>query len=100
MDIKKVNKSVLSAFVILQLVMLTICSNASAQMITTMPNVSTEMLNSQYWIDKIDDAGEVIMTAEEIQSFNEESRRELSDYVVDLKNALKKPIENNLGTIH
>ena len=82
---KTIFKNILYVFSIFPLVMLTISSNVSAQTVMTMPDVSTEMLDPQYWIDKLDDAGEIIMTADNIQSFNEDIRSELSDYVVDLK---------------
>ena len=40
----------------------------------TLPGVETEMLNAEYWISLQNDADTVIMSADEIASFNEEVR--------------------------
>ena len=75
-------------------------NTASAQTVRTMPNVSNEMQNPQYWIEKMNNPNEMIMTLAEINEFNKALQKELPSHVVDLsilperytKNALEQYI--------
>ncbi len=81
---KKVLRFFLCSLVILQLGLLVDCSYAMAPLAKTMPNVKTEMLSSQYWIDKLEHPDDRIMSDDQIQSFNQEMLNELSNYMIDL----------------
>jgi hypothetical protein len=57
---------------------------AGAYEVQTMPGVKAEMLNADYWIDKIADPDRVIMDAAQIAGFNREIARKLPDVVNSL----------------
>lgn len=58
-----------------------LASNAGA-----IPNVSREMLNADFWIDKISGPEKLIMTQEEIAAFNRDIVQKLPETVYDLVN--------------
>ncbi|MEN6462272.1 MAG: S-layer homology domain-containing protein [Syntrophomonas sp.] len=57
---------------------------ADAYEIPTMPNVKAEMLQADYWINKIADPNRVILTPDQIKSFNQEIVRKLPGAVYNL----------------
>ncbi len=56
-----------------------------ADPVRRMPYVSSPMLSEEYWIGKLDNPNELIMSQSEISSFNQGMLRELSAYIIDLK---------------
>ncbi len=57
---------------------------ASAEAADNVPNVIPEMLTADFWIDKLPEPDQIIMSGEEIDSFNQDIIRSLPDLVYDL----------------
>ncbi len=57
---------------------------AVAYEFSTMPNVKAEMLKADYWINKMSDADRLIMSACEIENFNQEIIQDMPGSVLDL----------------
>ncbi len=54
--------------------------------VNTMPDVSQEMLQPNFWINKVTSPDDVIMSQKEIYALNQKNEHNKSTYVVDLKN--------------
>ncbi|MEN6349589.1 MAG: SH3 domain-containing protein, partial [Syntrophomonas sp.] len=57
---------------------------AGAYEVRTMPNVRTEMLQADYWINKMADSDRIILNPTQIQDFNREIVNELPNLVYNL----------------
>ena len=66
---------------------LSLAPAASAQGITYMPGVTTEMSGADYWAALYDEAQEVILTPEEIEAFNADTCLASGTMVMDLRTA-------------
>lgn len=79
---KKYLKTLISSFILLALMLEG--STAYAYTVKTMNNVEPSMLDADYWIKKINNADEIIMTSNEIISFNKEMEAKIPSRVWDL----------------
>ena len=58
-----------------------------------LPGTLPEMRNPSYWIEKMENPDEVILTAEDIQSMNEEYIQKIQEWANGLKSQLKDELE-------
>ncbi|WP_051033530.1 SH3 domain-containing protein [Acetivibrio cellulolyticus] len=82
---------------VLTVLQITLGVSASEQMpVKTMANTEIKMLNADYWIDKIEDRDKVIMSLEEIQTYNKEIMETMSNVSYDLPNFSEKITRKSL----
>lgn len=83
--------------VVMMVFQVTISVSAKEQMpIKTMANTDIKMLQADYWIDKIGDKDSVIMSLEEIQAYNKEMMKTMSNVSYDLANFPEKLTKKSL----
>jgi hypothetical protein len=66
---------------------------------TTMPNVSTAMLDADYWISKMNHPDKIIMNQQQIQSFNQQIRQCLPGLVYRLADYPQSLTREQLTTL-
>lgn len=79
------SKIFFSLFVSLVMLFQTFTS-VKAEAVKTMDNVSLEMLNAKYWVNKLTDADQTIMSKDEINQFNQRITEKLPEVSFNLSN--------------
>ncbi|MBR6522571.1 MAG: SH3 domain-containing protein [Oscillospiraceae bacterium] len=75
----------ITALLLCVVMALTLSLPAAAAGIRYMPGVTAEMSDASYWVDLYEDAQEIILTAEEIKAFNEDTYIASGTMVMDLR---------------